>query len=98
MTVENGYAVVKQSLIGRIWQRLGFKWAFIAYDDELEGAAPACIMSEITTVWDWRDRLRILVSGKSSVMIRTYTEVSVDILKVEVATGVIPPFQGRARR
>jgi hypothetical protein len=85
-----GYKVEKPT----IWQRLGFGNCDAPYfdDDQFgEGWAPGQISTSVYAVLDWRDRLRVLISGR----IKTATAIKTDHVVVQSYSAcnfsVLPP-------
>ena len=76
-----------------IWQRLGFGACAVPNMDDLEdsGLAPAHLSTNTTAVFDWRDRLRILVSGKVMVETAVKTDVIVKVMICRSSVSVLPP-------
>lgn len=76
-----------------IWQRLGFKQvrctAFVDDDDPM--FAPGYMLLETACVFDWKDRLRILVSGKVMISQSIRTDNHVIARKTASVVGVLPP-------
>lgn len=65
-----GYAAVFKPTI---WHRLGFGHAYIGpWHPENDDDKYTC--SDIVVVLDWKDRLRLLVTGRLSVALRVKTE------------------------
>lgn len=59
-----------------IWHRLGFGHAGVAPWNDDDGTAHY-IVTDTVAVFDWLDRLRILLTGRVHVATRTRTEVPV---------------------
>ena len=77
-----------------LWQRLGFGTCSTPDMDDLEdveGFAPAYLESVNISVLDWRDRLRVLVSGKVMVVIAAKTDVVVRRAMSRGKISVLPP-------
>lgn len=55
------------------------------------GFVPGEFMTGVTLVFDWRDRLRLLVSGGVAVEVRTATDVIVDKAKSRSTFYVLAP-------
>lgn len=78
------------------WQRL-MSNAFprnnlpIPAEDDKPGFAPSYLLTYVEARLDWLDRLRILVSGKCEVQIRTYTDVAVKKSVSESLFTVLAP-------
>lgn len=71
---QNGYTMFKPTRMQRFWRWLGFRFGAHAphLDDLDEVDTPYCV-HVVVTHWDWSDRLRILVSGKTAVQLRAYS-------------------------
>lgn len=78
-----------------LWQRLGFGHCSAPYLGEERFETPQWAPGQISTsayaVLDWRDRLRVLISGR----IKTATAIKTDVVVVqtysECAFSVLPP-------
>lgn len=74
-----------------IWHRLGFGNAYVAPPEDDEANSMVTVS---TIVLDWKDRLRVLLSGRLSHFIRTQTDVQV-IRAMSVSDAkVLPPKWG----
>jgi hypothetical protein len=73
MTIESGYQEFKPT----IWHRLGFGHAGVSDWDEKDMPEGA-ITTDVVVVLGAADRLRILITGRLHVAIRTKTERVVD--------------------
>lgn len=75
-----------------IWERLGFGWCQpkIGFDDDDE-AVHWYFGTTVVTHWDWKDRLRILISGKTLVRTAHRTEVEVERVRSASVSSVLPP-------
>jgi len=77
-----------------IWQRLGFGSCGTPNMDDLEdakGFVAAYLVTGTIVVFDWRDRLRVLVSGKIEVVAATKTDVIVSKTLSRSKVSVLPP-------
>jgi len=85
----NGFYEEKRT----IWSHLGFGTcsAFFEDDDEDDGFAPGSLLTETFGHFDWRDRLRVLVSGKIMISARTKTDVPVDTAVTVSKVSILPP-------
>ncbi|WP_331373781.1 hypothetical protein [Sinorhizobium chiapasense] len=75
MSAEGYYAVEKRTLAQRLWKKLGFGERHLGPPDDAEDMAPGWMATHVTTELDWRDRFRVLVSGR--VRVRSYTQTDV---------------------
>jgi len=77
-----------------IWQRLGFGRPAMPDMDDMEGAEgfveSHLIVSTVTT-FGWRDRLRILLSGKVEVVQAVKTDALVRRTVARSNVAVLPP-------
>ena len=92
--IEAGVQAFRPSLSYRFWQALGFRHG--AYVPPPEDDEAYYMRHRIVTCWDWRDRLRILLSGKTEVSIIVETEQpekfkSARSVAVVRAPGARPP-------
>ena len=60
-----------------LWDRLRWKLFPRASRPEVAGDARTYITTDVRVDVDWFDRLRLLVSGRILVQLRTYTDVEV---------------------
>lgn len=77
-----------------VWERLGFKGAYVPRpdaDEQVPGYAPSWIICETFAYLDWRDRLRVLLSGRFMVQVALKTDVEVRRHSASSAVGVLPP-------
>jgi len=73
----------------RIWRFLGFRYG--AYCERPEGDEAIYTIHRIFTHWDWRDRLRILISGQTETELCVETEALQLIVGVRSAPAVLAP-------
>lgn len=78
-TITNGAMEFRPPLKMRILRALGFRYS--AYAPRPENDDAHYTVSRVVTCWDWRDRLRILVSGMTEV------EICVETEKLEMVKG-----------
>jgi hypothetical protein len=88
---ENGCLVYRPT----IWNRLGFWHAFVPAPEDGEGFATGCMTTESTIVLDWKDRLRVLLSGRASHYLRTQTDVPVTTARTISDARILPPAWGK---
>lgn len=82
-----------------IWQRLGFGRARAPRpeaDEYLEGFAPSWFVVGTYCHLDWRDRLRVLISGNLHVEQAVKTDVLIGRSRAHSAVSVLPPGKRRA--
>lgn len=60
--------------------------------EDLEGFAPSYMVTEVIAVLDWKDRLRVLVSGKMKVSTQIKTDVIVHKMISQSAVYVLSPY------
>jgi hypothetical protein len=58
----------------------------------IEGETRTFISTTVLITISWRDRLRILVSGRAALALRTYTEVEVTAPTTKATFVVRPPW------
>lgn len=79
-----------------VWRKLGFGYAHLSprEDDDTEDGRFA--VGEMVTnnhiFLDWKDRLRLIISGKLHVQTRTQTDVIVRCARSRSAARVLSPF------
>lgn len=81
----------ERPLYQRLVSRL-FPGRYLDCPENLDGFAPAYIMNDVITVLDWKDRLRLLWSGKMRCHTRIKTDVVVSRMESESAVYVLPPW------
>lgn len=92
----------RPTLMQRVWQTLGFgyrpdediyRWRTM--DPQEHGFANACMHTETHVVLDWKDRLRVLLSGHLVVDVWTKTNIAIahSISRSQIA--VLPPIDIR---
>lgn len=98
MTVMERYMAMKVMNFAQpgkrtVWGRLGFGSKRIPRfeDDEHPDLAPHWMTSHVIGVLDWKDRLRVLISGKIEVVVSTKTDVPVTKAVSKSNLGVLPP-------
>lgn len=79
----------------RLWSRLGFGARCVAltpgYDVANYGWAAGMISTTTYLHFDFRDRLRLLISGVAALDERHHTEIMVGRVESISAAGVMPP-------
>jgi hypothetical protein len=90
-------AVDDRTLYHRLVDRL-FTGRYLEIPEDLEGSAPSYMIIEVVAVLDWKDRLRMLWSGKLRVHTRTKTDVIVSRMVSESAVSVLPPHFAVGKR
>ena len=83
----------------RIWLALGFGACSNPnpWPDEMPGFAPAYVTVNTIAVLDWRDRLRVLLSGKLMVAASVKTDVMVGKAETASHVSVLPPYSSPRR-
>lgn len=74
-----------------IWRRLGFRSAASHFEDDEPEWQRGYIKNDTTIIFDWLDRLRVLVSGKVAVSLTIRTDAKVDKTQSVSGVGVLPP-------
>jgi hypothetical protein len=74
------------------WRALGFGRAHAQRPEEQEGFAPGCLVTNIYLCVDWKDRLRLVATGKAHVQTATQTDAIVRRARSISAFRVLPPF------
>jgi hypothetical protein len=88
----DGYAEPRFS----IWCALGFGRAHVDTPEDEIGFAPGYLSTETTIFLDWKDRLRVLVSGRLHSSMKTQTDVFVEKAISRSSVRVLPPkWSGR---
>ena len=88
----------------RLTRWLGFGQARVQppddWTDDTESAvfAPGYLISETRILFDWKDRIRILISGKAMVSMATRTDVLVSRSESISSCSVLPPWYKFKRR
>ena len=68
-----------------------FPARYLAIPEDTEGFAPSYMVTQVITHLDWKDRLRVLVSGVVHCETRTKTDVIVNKMVSESIVYVMPP-------
>lgn len=75
-----------------LWNRMGFNTCHANLEDaDHPDLAEAYITTNVFTNFDWRDRLRILFSGKIMTAVATKTNIPVDTAISKSIVSVLPP-------
>lgn len=74
-----------------IWQRLGFGYAHAPRPELADGWAPSWFVVGSVCHLDWRDRLRVLISGNLHVEAAVKTDVIISRSRATSAVSVLPP-------
>jgi hypothetical protein len=72
-----------------VWHRLGFGHAHVAPWDESDDAK--YMVTTVTIQFDWLDRLRLLLTGRTQVFTRSLTEHDAGRVESRSAVGVLGP-------
>jgi hypothetical protein len=76
------------------WQRLlsrMFPARSVPIPEDLDGWAPSYMQTHVVATLDWRDRLRVLVSGKVHIQTNTKTDVPVGRMHSDSAVWAEAP-------
>lgn len=76
------------------WQRVANRFYPQHHEpapEDLDGFAPSYMVTDVYVVLDWKDRLRLLVSGRLRVETRTKTDVIVRKTESTSVVNVLPP-------
>lgn len=95
----NGAMEFRPSLAMRVGLALGFRYG--AYIPPPENDNAIYTTHHIFTHWDWRDRLRILISGQTETILRVETEKMESLKGIQQQAVVLVPglrFESGARR
>lgn len=79
-----------RSFMQRFWSRL-YPQQRVPIPEDLEGFAPRYMTTGVVAHFDWKDRLRVLVSGNLRVEIQTKTDVMVTKMVSQSVVSVLPP-------
>jgi hypothetical protein len=81
-----------------LWQRLGFGHAAVPREalDDRDGFAPGALITRNTIYLDWRDRLRMLVTGRLELVVASKTDKVVGQAVSWSRVSVLPP-EGRGQ-
>jgi len=75
-----------------IWKKLGFGSCWVELkDEEFPGMPPGAIATDTQIRLGFLDRLRVLISGKVYVALKTKTDVIVETAISKSAVSVLPP-------
>lgn len=99
----NSAFYVKPTIRQRIWWALGFCWKKTDENFEWrmmeppeEGFAPGALHTETHVLLDWKDRLRVLVTGHIGIDVYTKTDVPVKRARSRSDVAVLP-FMGKSK-
>jgi hypothetical protein len=91
MNQPTGFCCVQKRTI---WQRLGFGTCQAPRPDEEEDApgwAPSWFIVETRADLDWKDRLRVLVTGRLMIQSAIKTDVTISRSRATTAISILPP-------
>lgn len=81
------------SMLTRIWRKLGFRYHLGNEPEGVDGL-PGWMRTEVRMSFDWRDRLRLLATGRLSLTVVLYTDTpSPEICKSRIDYQIIPPWR-----
>ena len=90
----NGAMEYRPPFAMRVWLALGFRYsAYLSPPDDDEAIYAT---HHVITHWDWRDRLRILVSGVSEAVIRVETDAPQKLKRTVSSAAVLAPRRSDA--
>lgn len=92
--IVNRCAADDRSLIARAWSWLGFGVPALPSMDDLDGAPGMAAGHFGTTLYvklDWRDRLRVLVSGRIGIELAYKTDAQVTRAITRIDSRALPP-------
>lgn len=89
--MESGMQAAKMTRWERLWKRLGFGRCKAYWPEDIEGYAPAWLGCDVYATFDWKDRLRILISGRVMVSCAIKTDVGVTKSQVRTSISVMRP-------
>lgn len=75
----------------RLWWRLGFRECHAYFDEEIEGFVPSYMTTVVYGYLDWKDRIRLLISGKIMVHAATKTDKPIDRAITRSVVSILPP-------
>jgi hypothetical protein len=79
----------RQRLLWRL-----FPTRSVPIPEDTDGFAPSYIMTRVISNLDWKDRLRVLLSGRLAVETQTKTDVVVSKMVSQSVVYVLPPNSG----
>lgn len=76
-----------------LWKRLGFGHcsAPVMDEEDYPQLAPGALSLDTYLHFDWKDRIRLLISGNAMVSVRCKTNVIIDHAVSLSRTSVLPP-------
>lgn len=86
---DNAFCAVQRPTV---WRRLGFGGRGLLPAAEHPDFAPSELIVVTTCSFDWKDRLRLLISGRIQVEARGQTDVAIKRSLGRSAVGVLPPL------
>ncbi len=91
---SNGYGMAyKLTLRERFFRALGFRYHLVNLPDDIETTMPGWMMTSCRMHFDFRDRLRLLLTGKLNLEIRQATSQQVDEAISATSFRIVPPFE-----
>jgi hypothetical protein len=91
MTDHCYVAADEPTILHRFLARLFPARYLLEIPEDTEGFAPSYIVTKVVSHLDWKDRLRVLISGNVHCETRTKTDVIVNKMVSESVVYVMPP-------
>lgn len=86
-----GYYAADNRPLWKRWLSRLFPQQYLPIPEDLEGFAASYMVTGVVAHLDWKDRLRVLVSGNLRVEIQTKTDVIVTTMVSTSLMSVLPP-------
>ena len=91
--IEAGCVEFRPGIAMRVWRKLGFSYgSYIEPPNEDEAHYTT---HHTITHWDWLDRLRILISGKTETILRVHTADAVVLKGTQAKASALAPNASR---
>lgn len=89
MSAQDGCLAYQPGRAMRFWLALGFRYG--AHAQRPENDEAKWMIHRTVTHWDWRDRLRILLAGRTEIELCVETQQPADIIRTAAAAVVLAP-------